>query len=526
MGISMDERMQQLFQQKNTKGIGENSVNGGQADNCGENTGVIKSGNATDSGKGGGSVNGGHTVNHHTNSHIIKGGDGNNEGLNNGGVEGGHSTNFGLNNNELNGGSALNRLGSTNSENSFIKGGNAIRELQSGIEKYQGMQKQLADANKEIIRKNNELLQLQKDIESQKQELQQQQQELADQKRQSQEDQNKLKEANQRLINHEQEKAQLNNELSKAKQNVEQLHSDMQIQRGEIDRLKALVDQGKKEIQSLEAKLEQANGDKNKLEERLKTQQDRNKKQEEKITELQCKIDEKNKKLTELNEKLLRVNENNEGLNARITRLNNDLVYLTGILDEKVRKESECSSKVSNLKDKIDLLEVEKKQLADRLQHGRQSYSELEETYRLYQLSVKTDMETFKQLKPMLSEIGALATQGEEMLNDPTKSSSRVEFSLKSVEKTTTPSPAISAGTALNSGTNSGSVRGGDSISNSVVVGGLAIEDELIGNKLAESMSDLAQTLETIAQNTNDSVNGAVGLLGILVETKTPYQVW
>ena len=526
MGISMDERMQQLFQQKNTKGIGENSVNGGQADNCGENTGVIKSGNATDSGKGGGSVNGGHTVNHHTNSHIIKGGDGNNEGLNNGGVEGGHSTNFGLNNNELNGGSALNRLGSTNSENSFIKGGNAIRELQSGIEKYQGMQKQLADANKEIIRKNNELLQLQKNIESQKQELQQQQQELADQKRQSQEDQNKLKEANQRLINHEQDKAQLNNELSKAKQDVEQLHSDMQVQCGEIEKLKALVDAEKQEVKELEVKLEQARGDKEKLEERLKIQQERNKKQEEKIIEIQGKIDGKKKEIAVLNDKLINEGKNTAGLNTKIQRLENDIDNLKNILNKKVKKESECSTKVSEMKEKIEVLETEKKELSSQLQNELQSYAKLEEEYRIYKLSVKTDRETFKQLKPMLSEIGALATQGEVMLNDPTKSSSRVEFSLKSVEKTTTPSPAISAGTAFNSGTNSGSVRGGDSISNSVVVGGLAIEDELIGNKLAESMSDLVQTLETIAQNTNDSVNGAVGQLGIVVETKTPYQVW
>ena len=38
MGISMEERMHQLSLQKNTKGIGENSVNGGRADNRGENS--------------------------------------------------------------------------------------------------------------------------------------------------------------------------------------------------------------------------------------------------------------------------------------------------------------------------------------------------------------------------------------------------------------------------------------------------------------------------------------------------------
>ncbi|MDD9341036.1 MAG: hypothetical protein PV362_15590 [Providencia heimbachae] len=66
MSISMEERMHQLFQQKNNKGIGENSVNGGRADNRGENSGVMKSGDAYDSGKGGGAVNGGNTLNHHT----------------------------------------------------------------------------------------------------------------------------------------------------------------------------------------------------------------------------------------------------------------------------------------------------------------------------------------------------------------------------------------------------------------------------------------------------------------------------
>ncbi|SUC26251.1 Uncharacterised protein [Providencia rustigianii] len=54
MRISMEDRMQQLQNQPNTKGIGENSVQGGRADNRGENSGVMKSGDAIDSGKGGG----------------------------------------------------------------------------------------------------------------------------------------------------------------------------------------------------------------------------------------------------------------------------------------------------------------------------------------------------------------------------------------------------------------------------------------------------------------------------------------
>jgi chromosome segregation ATPase len=526
MGISMEERMQQLSLQKNTQGIGENSVNGGRADNRGENSGVMKSGDATDSGKGGGSVTGGNTLNLHTNNHIMGGGAARNDGDNNGEIEGGHSTNLGLNNNELNGGSATNELGSVNHKNSFIKGGNAVRELQSGIEKYQGMQKQLADANKEIIRKNNELLNLQKEIESQKLELQKQQQALADQAFQSEDMQGKLDVAQQLLAQSEKEKQSLNNELVKAKGDVSQLRSDMKAQRGEIDKLKVQVDAGKQELQELEAKLDQANGDKEKLEERLKVQQDRNKKQEEKITEIQGKIDGKQKEVAALNDKLADEGKNQAGLNAKIQRLENDIDNLKGILNKKVEKESECSSKVSQLKEKISVLEMEKKELDSLLQRELQSYTKLAEEYRLYKLSVKTDMATFKQLKPMLTKIGDLANQGEEILNEPSQTTTVTLTTATYSSETETPLGSVSAGFAQNSGDNSGTIRGGDSISNSIVVNGMVIDDEQAANKLAEGMSSLAQTAESIVNDAGNSVKGSIGSVGVFVQTQTPYQVW
>lgn len=526
MRISMEERKKQLQQRKNTQGIGENSVNGGRADNRGENSGVMKSGDATDSGKGGGSVTGGNTLNLHTNNHIMGGGAARNDGDNNGEIEGGHSTNFGLNNNELNGGSATNELGSVNHENSFIKGGNAIRELQSGIEKYQGMQKQLADANNEIISKNKEMLKLQKEIEAQKIELQQQQQMLAEQALESKEALDKLNAAQQLLAQNEEEKKLLNEELVQAKGDVRQLRSDMKVQRGEIEKLKAQVDSGKQEIQELEVKLVQANGNKEKLEERLKVQQDRNQKQEEKITEIQGKIEGKQKEIAALNDKLADEGKSNAGLNAKIQRLENDIDNLKSILNKKVEKESECSAKVSQLKEKINVLDAEKKELDTMLQSELQSYTKLAEEYRIYKLSVKTDMETFKQLKPMLSKIGDLANQGEVILNEPSKTTTVALTATSHSRETETPVGNVSAGFAQNSGDNSGTIRGGDSISNSIVVNGMVIDDEQVANKLAEGMNSLAQTAESIAKDAGDSVKGTVGTVGVFVQAQTPYQVW
>ncbi|UBX48015.1 hypothetical protein LDO51_12675 [Providencia alcalifaciens] len=515
--------MQQLSLQKNTQGIGENSVNGGRANNRGENSGVMKSGDATDSGKGGGSVTGGNTLNLHTNNHIMNGGAARNDGDNNGEIEGGHSTNLGLNNNELNGGSATNELGSVNHKNSFIKGGNAVRELQSGIEKYQGMQKQLMEANKEIIRKNNELLKLQKEIESQKIELQKQQQVLAEQALESKDAQEKLHEAQQRLVQNEKEKQSLNDELVKAKGDVSQLRSDMKAQRGEIDKLKAQVDAGKQEVQELEVKLEQTSGDKEKLEERLKIQQDRNKKQEVKITEIQCKIDGKQKEITALNDKLADEGKNQAGLNAKIQRLENDIDNLKGILNKKVEKESKCSTKVSQLQDKIDVLEMEKKELGSLLQSELESYTKLAEEYRLYQLSVKTDMATFKQLKPMLTKIGDLANQGEEILKDPSKASKVTFEATVSSSKTERSVGSTLGGSAQNLGTNLGTINGGNSTS-STHINGVAVDGsaaEIAVDKLIEKMSSLVETTEAVIKDTGESVKGGAGTAGVFVLTQT-----
>lgn len=227
-----------------------------------------------------------------------------------------------------------------------------------------------------------------------------------------------------------------------------------------------------------------------------------------------------------MNDKLADEGKNTSGLNTKIQRLENDVKNLKGILSNKVEKESESSSKVTQLEEKIATLEMEKKELDSMLQRELHSYAKLLEEYSLYKQSVKTDMATFKQLKSTFSKIGDLANQGEEILNEPSQTTTVTLTTATHSSETETPLGSVSAGFAQNSGDNSGTIRGGDSISNSIVVNGMVIDDEQAANKLAEGMNSLAQTVESIVNDTGNSAKGSIGTVGAFVQTQTPYQVW
>ncbi|GAB1439127.1 hypothetical protein MASR2M36_18910 [Providencia sp.] len=504
MRMTMEEKIKQLENQINKKGIGENSVSGGKANNKGVNNGVMKSGDAVDSGKGGGSVTGGNTLNVHTNNHIMTGGKAHNDGVNNGVIEGGGSTNFSLNNNQLSGGTATNELGSINHENSFIKGGNAIRELQEGISRYQGMQKQLIDANSEIIRKNNELAALQVTIEQQKQELKKQQKMFTDQSQISKDVQDKLHAV-------EAQKDKLTTDLIESKKEINQLRSDMAAQKEEIEKIRVQVEVGKKEIDNLETKLIKKEADKLKLEERLQIALEKNKKQEEKNLDIQNKIESKTKSLKMLNDKMEESNKLNQGMNAKVQRLNIELANLKEKIVIAEKKENESLNRISKLNDKITLLDTEKKHISEMLDTQKQSYETLSTEYQNYQQSVKADMDMLQQLKPMLNQIGDLAVRGEQLLSDPeiVTSTLSVNSQATTVSKSELPTGSISAGFAQNKGDNSGTIRGGDSISNSVVVNGFGIEGEEIESavdSLVSSMSEFKQSVESIANETGKGI--------------------
>ncbi|MDD9339890.1 MAG: hypothetical protein PV362_09605 [Providencia heimbachae] len=117
---------------------------------------------------------------------------------------------------------------------------------------------------------------------------------------------------------------------------------------------------------------------------------------------------------------------------------------------------------------------------------------------------MKTERETFNQLKPVLSKIGILATEGEGILNEPSKTTTTLTMSTSTKgEKISEP---MSAGSAQNLGDNSGTIRGGDSVSNSLIVNGATIDGS---EALAVSVDCLAENINGLAQSIECAVSNA-----------------
>lgn len=519
MGISMEERMHQLSLQKNTKGIGENSVNGGRADNRGENSGVMKSGDAVDSGNGNGSVNGGSTLNMNINKHNMRGGIARNDGLNNGEVVGGNSTNHGLNNNALNGGSATNEFGSVNHENSHIKGGNAIRELQRGLDEYNGMQKQLAMIDEEVIKKNNQLSELQK-----------QQKALGDQADQSDE-------TKQRFMQIEGDMKSLKDEVKQTQAEVKKLNVGMDAQRVEIAELKTQFDKNQEQVKKLGSDIEKTNADKEKLKARLEIQEARNKKQAADIAEINTKIEGKKKEIDALKSKLESEGKVQTDTNPKILRLERDVRKLEIDLDSKSGNESKSKARMDNLEARIRVLEVNEKTADLELKDIKLKHQELTEKFAYYEQTIDQDIEKLGELEQVFKQIGELKSQGEGVLAGSSKTTTMNRTTVSYSRETKTPSGHVSAGFAQNLGDNSGSMRGGDSISNSYETNinnemnlnnevTFKIDADQTANKIAEGASAFTQTIEEVVLDAGSSVKGAVDTVSVLVSTKTPYQVW
>lgn len=120
----------------------------------------MSGGDATDVGSGAGEIKGGNSVNENVNKSIMLGGNVHNLGVNQGDVEGGLSRNRGLNNEILEAGSAINEKDAVNDKDSFLQGGMAYRDLQTGMKEYKEIQLILDAELTEIENKNKQIKKL------------------------------------------------------------------------------------------------------------------------------------------------------------------------------------------------------------------------------------------------------------------------------------------------------------------------------------------------------------------------------
>lgn len=269
--------------------------------------------------------------------------------------------------------------------------------------------------------------------------------------------------------------------------------------------------------------MDQYKADKAKLELDLAGKNNRATQREGSIAKLEEQIKVQDKKIIELQKR--QDNKNN----AEINELKNSNKKLQDSINDKNAKLAKSEKKVAKLEGEIASLEAKEKELTELLKLEAQSYKELDEKYQIYTASIEGDLKTLEQLKSTLSQIGDLASDGGKILDNPIKTKVTTTHSVSShMSKNQTKMEPAPAGSAQNSGNNSGIIRAGDSISNSLVVNEVVVEfdSEQLANKIAEGASAFTQTVEDAVLDAESSVKGAVDTVSALVSTKTPYQVW
>ncbi|MCW2258291.1 putative nucleic acid-binding Zn-ribbon protein [Providencia alcalifaciens] len=457
MAITLEQRKAELAAREKTQGIGENKVLGGNALNRGYNKGIIEGGIAYDGGMGNGNTQGGSATNNNINEDTVAGGAAFNRGVNNGDVGGGDGINDGINKNTLLGGMADNNFGSINQSGSFIKGGDAIRELQRCVESYDGHLIQLKAMQDDYAKIKGQI------------EIGQTQS-------------NKISHA-------EQEK--LENLLIEKNDEINKLNDNIKNNLNEIQKLTS-QSTGKDEIvKAVTTELEEAIKQKNELIAHLADVENKKLNAFKRIETLKESIEQKNKEVSEYQKKLEEHGADKDDLNKKISTLQSELKNKETELNNNQKLVARREKTISKLNTRILTVEVEYNQKQDELK---------------------------KQLEEVMNQISALAKEGKNKLSDSVTVTAGSKITASTVETTTTiddessTAPSINGGNVRNTGTNTGLIKAGDSNSHSIVVNTEINIDkgntsDLVVSNLVESMSGMTSKAEGIITDVIGSVD-------------------
>ncbi|MDV5225428.1 hypothetical protein RZ760_005635 [Providencia rettgeri] len=451
MSMTLQERKAQLSNKQVEQGLGGNITIGGDATNNGHNKGIIEGGEAHDSGLGNGGIKGGEAINNNHNIDTIEAGSAINRGENNGSVEGGDSTNSGINNNALLGGKAHNAFGSLNAKNSYIKAGNAIRELQNCVDVYDGHQKQLAEMKKKY-------------------------EEIKQSFEEEQSDASSLS-----IENKEQYEVVLKEKNEEIKKLNEIIKSDLQ----KIDSLVTDLSEKDSDIQRMSLQLESVIVEKNKLELKVNDVNLKLDKATKRIEELKTNINNKQDKITEIELQLADETCDRESLNKEIQSLQEELDVAKNKLQANYDLISRREARITELSVKITKMET--------------------------QYSLKSQ-EVSQKLNELLEQIAVLANEGKNELPEISADVTSSKQTELAVSLTEVEPAKVVGGNAGNSGINAGTIKAGDSNSQSVVVNteinvhADGVENSVV-SKISESMSSLISKTEGVVQEGIESVS-------------------
>ncbi len=246
-------------------GSGRGSVIGGETWNKGLNTHHMKSGDVINTGMNQGKLQGGDTINEHTNNFGMYSGSINNDGNNESEMESGKSHNKGLNNNELIGSSLYNS--GNNHKDAFIKGKDAVRNLQEEITNY--IKPSEIIAQEEIKKIQHKLDTLDENIKNQKKELELKQNQFKKNNENAILDAKNLDDVKRNLSNVSQELSNTESQLNQKKEEIDNLTKNIDDKNLQIKNLSNLLDKQKSEVTQCESNLKVAKSEARKNKEEL-----------------------------------------------------------------------------------------------------------------------------------------------------------------------------------------------------------------------------------------------------------------
>lgn len=444
----LQDRINELKKRQPQDTIGGNKVQGGSVTNSGSNTGVMSGGDATDVGSGAGEIKGGNSVNENVNKSIMLGGNVHNLGVNQGDVEGGLSRNRGLNNEILEAGSAINEKDAVNDKDSFLQGGMAYRDLQTGMKEYKEIQLILDAELTEIENKNKQIKKLESII-------QEKEHQFSLQKEDSASTQSKLDFITKDLDKTRKQLSQVKLECRNKEIELIALKKELENKAGDILKLETGLQIKGNEIDLINKKFLSERNEAKKLREELSDKKNEIKKLKDELENISFKLDTNEQQIDQDNNLV------NDKLTQKVELLKNELCYKSEELKEKEKQAAEIKNELQDIRNKRNDLKASLEK--EKLEHGKTTL-ELQ--------SIKTSnahyIEKLGQLEKNLKVIKDQSENGQTTVTElkDLKPQQLIESSLKTETMSREESAStITAGGARNIGINTGSIQGGNSYS-------------------------------------------------------------
>ena len=503
-------------------GLGRGAVIGGETQNKGLNTHHMKSGDVINTGMNQGVLQGGATINEHTNNYGMYSGSVINDGVNESEMEGGKSHNKGQNNNNLIGSNLHNTASGNNHKDAFMKGKDAVRNLQKGITPYKRAQGIIEQ--QEIINIENRIEGLKNEANGLEKNLELRQDKLRKNNENTILDTQNLDVVKRNLNNINRELSDVTSQLNEKKSEIIKLNKDIKDKEQKIKSLTDSLDGSNKIINDLTNNWESAKKD-----------------AREKNSELQNCLNRKKELLLEL-QTLPQIPAQfssfpNDSSTLELITKNQELADLTiqkGILEKDLKKARDernsykksmeiAKENCTKTQQEINDLKNTCLQFKNNLENATKSLNDIHNSTNKVQEVINETLELKLVDKKLESTSCAITTLTDGITIKPKVENSISESKTKNFDemnhrvKRSLPTEVIMGGGLSNSGVNHGTVKGGDTVhikrdtsvtNNNLSVLPVSISKDTV-EQLSSSLSGFKEAVDYVIDKGQIIINGA-----------------